>query len=339
MTSAKAICEALSCGASGCPCGRAAQRGGGLVHCSAHSDRTPSLSVTEKNGVVLVHCHASCSQEAVVDSLKERGLWASTNGNAPVRRASPAAGPARTYRWELRDAAGELIAIHHRRDPEKRYWWELPTGETSLGGQHPSELPLYFADTLADVPAGERIFLCEGERATEALVEAGLYAVGTVCGAGVTPCDDALRPLLGRMVYLWPDADPVNNQGVRPGQEHMQRIRERLRLLGHDAVLTISWPEAPEKGDAADYMQAGPDAVHHGLGGLDALCELAFCEHREAGSAEAAWEMFKTEPAAAACCCCAGPMDRARAGDGLCPRCRPQPAAPAELPVPGKWSS
>lgn len=37
---------------------------------------TRSLSITDgPNGTVLVKCHAGCAQEAVIDALRNRGLW------------------------------------------------------------------------------------------------------------------------------------------------------------------------------------------------------------------------------------------------------------------------
>jgi putative DNA primase/helicase len=43
--------------------------------CPAHDDANPSLSVTEAdNGKILFHCHAGCSQGAVIDALRDRGL-------------------------------------------------------------------------------------------------------------------------------------------------------------------------------------------------------------------------------------------------------------------------
>ena len=44
---------------------------GGMVRCPAHDDTSPSLHVTDANGRVLVHCHAGCSQDAVLDALME----------------------------------------------------------------------------------------------------------------------------------------------------------------------------------------------------------------------------------------------------------------------------
>jgi putative DNA primase/helicase len=55
---------------------RALGGSGGSARCPAHDDDNPSLSVSDgPNGKVLVHCHAGCSQEAVIAALKSRGLW------------------------------------------------------------------------------------------------------------------------------------------------------------------------------------------------------------------------------------------------------------------------
>jgi putative DNA primase/helicase len=44
--------------------------------CPAHHDRKPSLSLSQTSGgKILAHCHAGCSQHAVIDALKARGLW------------------------------------------------------------------------------------------------------------------------------------------------------------------------------------------------------------------------------------------------------------------------
>jgi hypothetical protein len=48
---------------------------GHLASCPAHEDDDPSLWVTERDGKPLVHCHAGCSQDAVIDALKALGLW------------------------------------------------------------------------------------------------------------------------------------------------------------------------------------------------------------------------------------------------------------------------
>ena len=60
---------------------------GWMACCPAHDDRTPSLSICDASGKVLVYCHAGCEQRKVIEALKERGLWSGT-GYSPRHRAS-----------------------------------------------------------------------------------------------------------------------------------------------------------------------------------------------------------------------------------------------------------
>ena len=55
----------------------------GMAKCPAHDDRNPSLSITEKDGRVLVKCFAGCEQNAVIAALKARGAW---DGTRPTTR-------------------------------------------------------------------------------------------------------------------------------------------------------------------------------------------------------------------------------------------------------------
>src|SRR3954449_3839642 len=48
---------------------------GYIAKCPAHEDRRPSLSIREAGGRVLFKCFAGCSQESVLQALKEEGLW------------------------------------------------------------------------------------------------------------------------------------------------------------------------------------------------------------------------------------------------------------------------
>ena len=44
--------------------------------CPAHDDNSPSLSIKDSpDGKVLVHCHAGCTQDEVINALRDMGLW------------------------------------------------------------------------------------------------------------------------------------------------------------------------------------------------------------------------------------------------------------------------
>lgn len=59
-----------------------------VAKCPAHDDRSPSLSIAQaSDGKLLVHCFSGCSQDAVVEALRARGLWQSeTRFNAEPKR-------------------------------------------------------------------------------------------------------------------------------------------------------------------------------------------------------------------------------------------------------------
>lgn len=167
------------------------------------------------------------------------------NTKAPGRGAA-------VTRHEIRDARGDLVAIHQRRpqaDGDKVMTWHRPDGTPGLNGTAVADLPLFGAHLVALWPPTEPIIVTEGEKAAAALQAAELPALGTVTGAASTPSIDALEPLRARDVVLWPDNDA-------PGQAHMQRVAERLLSIGC-SVRILEWPAAPEGGDAADLLEAG----------------------------------------------------------------------------------
>ncbi|MGC8633896.1 MAG: hypothetical protein ACP5VP_04410 [Candidatus Limnocylindrales bacterium] len=151
-------------------------------------------------------------------------------------------------RYRICDASGVLVAMHCRQEgPDgKRMWWEQPDGTPGLGGMSSADLPLYGIDRLN---RSATVILVEGEKAAEALLSNGVQAVGTVTGASATPGAIPLAELAGRRVYLWADNDEV-------GRSHMQRIGAALVGVAAD-VRWIDWSDAPEHGDAADFLAAG----------------------------------------------------------------------------------
>lgn len=176
-------------------------------------------------------------------------------------------------RYAAHDAATGAVVGYHVRldfpDQPKRMWWEDPDGRKKLG-RDPQSLALYGVELLADVPAGRPVIVTEGEKKAEALRRLGVPTVGTMTGADGCPCDAALRPLVGYDVCLWPDNDAK-------GRAHMEAVATRLVRLGGSPRL-LTWPDAPEKGDAADFVAAG-----HGLEDLDALYAAAEVVTRESG--------------------------------------------------------
>lgn len=151
--------------------------------------------------------------------------------------------------WEIRDREGRLFAIHCRSDlPDgtKTFrWWR--NNSWSLDGSGSSDAPLYGCERLTGFDRSRPVFVCEGEKATDALLSVGLQALGTVTGSSATPSDQVLSVLRGFFVVLWPDSDDG-------GRRHMEKIGNTLAPVAKKTQLFV--PDGlPEKGDAFDFVE------------------------------------------------------------------------------------
>lgn len=204
------------------------------------------MSVTERDGHVLVKCHSGCDQDALFARARE--IMAEAEQQRPVPRQQASSGtrePDALYRYV--DATGVTVADHGRWEAPtgKRFAWRLPDGKWSdgLAGLRIDQLPLYnLADVLRtpDVP----VYVVEGEKAVGALRDRGLIAVCPGGGASQQMFGNALDPLVNRDVVLWPDNDD-------PGRALMVRL---ANLLPRSRSVS---PPLPEKGDSWDYFEAG----------------------------------------------------------------------------------
>ena len=140
---------------------------------------------------------------------------------------------------------GVVVGIHRRKDfdaePTKEVWWEWAGPAIPL-----TDVPLYnpLPRDLWEAFAEEPVIITEGEKAADSLYARGVVALGTMGGASATPSETVLKPLVGRRVTLWADNDDA-------GRAHMTAIAKRLQDLG-GKPLEVVWPQAPDKGDAAD---------------------------------------------------------------------------------------
>ena len=198
------------------------------ARCPAHDDRDPSLSVDDRpGGGLLVKCHAGCSQEDVLDALRERGLW-----------PEPPEAAVETS-WTCIDPITNETRVHHRKDEpgkDKRLWW-------SKGGPRPRRL-LYKARVTGEGP----LVVTEGETAADGAARLGLDAIGTVTGAAHVPDADVLVCFAkGRDLLLWPDHDPQ-------GQKHMARIAALPLKAASVSIINPELLGLTGKGaDAADF--------------------------------------------------------------------------------------
>ena len=160
------------------------------------------------------------------------------------------------HRWPAHNAAtGELVGYHVRKDrPDgtKDMYWEDASGNPGLEGFPTKDLALHPYQTES---TGE-IVVVEGEKCADALIDIGIPAVGTMCGASVCPSGDALRLLLQYdRIVLWPDNDDA-------GRDHITAIGNGLHGLGQTRIRIARWSEAPAGGDCVNAIEAGVDIIY-----------------------------------------------------------------------------
>ena len=240
---------ALACSEGRCACVRSVRAGNGLTHCPAHQDRTPSLNVTKAGDTMLVHCLAGCSQDAVIEALRERSLW---NGSTTIepKRAKIVA----TY--DYTSESGALIHQTVRYRP-KRFAQRRPDG---LGGWvwnlDGVERVLYNLPNVVAVVAQSRrapsdatwtIYIAEGEKDCDTLNAMGLVATTNVGGAGKwhDRYSDILRDA---RVTVIADKDS-------PGRKHAEAVA--ASLAGRAALVKVIELPGDEVKDVSDWVSAG----------------------------------------------------------------------------------
>lgn len=213
--------------------------------CPAHDGSDPSaLEITYRDGKLLAICRShDCRFEDIRSEIERRlGI----EYEPPPKRREKVG----TRTWVLLDLDGEEIARHVREDFDdgsKEVKWKRG-GKWGLGGVKLRDMPLYGSEKLRERPEVP-VVLTEGEKAADAAGKLlpDYVAIGTVTGAESAPSVEVLSCLENREVVLWPDNDDA-------GRRHMQRIAESL-----DGTLWLDWPDAPKKGDAADYVGDAAD--------------------------------------------------------------------------------
>ncbi len=203
--------------------------------CPAHDDKKQSLSITQADDRILLHCHAGCEPE---DILRAAGLRIDDLFfNNKIYST-----PITTY--DYTDESGKLLyqvcryipkAFKQRR-PDKDGWiWNLKDIRRVL--YH-----------LPEVLKAKQVFLVEGEKDSDRLTNIGLTATTCPGGAGKWR-DEYSECLTGKDVVILPDND-------FPGQKHARQVARSLQGRA-TSVKVVKLPGLPDKGDISDWLDQG----------------------------------------------------------------------------------
>lgn len=188
--------------------------------------------------------------------------------------------------WEYIDSAERLLMKICRFDFEasegrgKSYrpmtWCKNREGKEAWRWQQPdNNRPLYRLDRLTN-DKSKLVLLCEGEKASDAAITLFPDAVCMTWPGGSKAISKVdFKPLKGRQVWYWPDADTPGEQSVPVLQKALQAVGVKsFQAINIQAFADCSpsnqngkaslndggtWPE---KADAADALAMGWTAAH-----------------------------------------------------------------------------
>lgn len=228
-------------------------REGGGWRCPAHDDQRPSLSVTNGNGKVLLHCQVGCTVEAIVDALKLT--------KADLFDEVRAERPQISDRYRYVDEAGDLLfevvrfdgKEFRQRRPDGNGGWVWKLGDVRR--------VLYRLPRVIDaVSAGYAIFVAEGEKDVHALESAGEVATCNPGGAGKWRAEYSDVLAGAKQVIVVADRDDA-------GRRHAREVEESLK----GRVGSVIVVEAVVGKDAADHL-----AAHHTVDELELVADGQF---------------------------------------------------------------
>ncbi len=225
---------------------------GWIARCPAHSDRTPSLSISEGNdGRILLKCFAGCTNNSIVSAmgLGMGDLFSERPRNERHHRRQEI-----VAEYVYRNETGAEVFQVCRLNPKSfRQRHRGPNGDWIWNMEGVERVIYRLPEVLDAVAAGRTVFICEGEKDCDALKRIGFVATCNSGGAGKWR-QEYSKPLEGAEVAIIADKD-------KQGRDHAQSVASRL----HGIAASIRVLELPDFDgrtvkDAHDWIAAGGEA-------------------------------------------------------------------------------
>lgn len=222
--------------------------------CGGHRDLKPGRGERCFGFVAEAGDYAHCSREEHAGSIQQHAKTACyphklqgpcacglTHGDAPIQ-----IGEAKSARvvaiYDYQDEQGRVLFQVVRKEP-KAFVQKRPDGQWGRGDAR--LVPYRLPEVINAVAAGDRVWICEGEKDVEAMRAAGCVATCNAGGAGKWLPDFA-RYLDGADITIVEDRD-------EPGRNHARQVFSSLRGVARSVRVV----QAAAGKDAADHFAAG----------------------------------------------------------------------------------
>ena len=227
------------------------------ARCPCHDDKQASLTITKGRRSALLHCHAGCNFEDIIQSvgLKKQDLYFEERPPGSSWRAYVQGREHKrieaVYNY-VSSANGEYAFTKIRMQDKRMIYGVLCNNRFSYGlnGRHRKDLKSVYGDLKAlnkAIAEGKPIFIPEGEKDVDTLTKRG-YTALTYGGSGDWQSEFATL-FKGAEVYILADND-------EPGRKVANTILSDLKGIAKSAKVIVPVPDIP-KADISDYFEAG----------------------------------------------------------------------------------
>lgn len=220
-------------------------------HLYINRDRDKTLAFCHK-------CHASLPAVLKALDTNNSGTPVATKAPAPAEPKKPKDHGQRVewivYTYRDPDGKEAYCKIREKfEDGHKKFSFlhTAPDGTVIYKKPKPCN-NLYNLDRLEAADSNEPLYIVEGEKCADSMTGKGFLATSTNTGAESPKLSETDKKFLDK--FSNKIVIPDNDGPGRDYADYWQREHE-ARVL---SLLDI-WPECPEKGDIADYFQAGGD--------------------------------------------------------------------------------
>ena len=209
--------------------------------CSAHNDSKPSLSITEEDNKILIHCFAGCDTKDILRAvgLQEKDLFnnSSKNINSKVIKEY-------YYTDENNKPLYKVMRFEPKSFAQAKYnngnWVFKMTGVR------------YVIYNLPNVIKSDEIYFVEGEKDADTLNSLGLVATTTIGGASSFSKHkiEYTQQLKNKTIYIIPDNDEAGLKYATTINESLKSIAKSVKILN----LSILIPNLKLKSDITDVF-------------------------------------------------------------------------------------
>ena len=227
------------------------------ARCPCHDDKQASLTITKGRRSALIHCHAGCNFEDIIQvvGLKKQDLYFEERPPGSSWRAYVEGREHKrieaVYNY-VSSSNGEYTFTKIRMQDKRMIYGVLCNGRFTygLGGKHRKDLKSVYGDLKAlnkVIAEGKPIFIPEGEKDVDTLTKRG-YTALTYGGSGDWQSEFATL-FKGAEVYILADND-------EPGRKVANTILTDLKGIAKSAKVIVPVPDI-SKADISDYFAAG----------------------------------------------------------------------------------